>query len=261
MEPQDLGALDALLLSPATSAVLTDFDGTLAPIVPDPQDARPLPDAPRVLGRLAKRFGVVGVISGRPAAFLARHLGASGDAVRLVGVYGCEWVEGGRVRRSPEVEPWVAAATRVLEAALAEAPPGVGIEDKGASVTLHWRPAPEAGEWAREFATLWASRTGLVLQPGRMAVEFRPPVDIDKGSVVERLARDCTAACFAGDDAGDLAAFEALDRLAQRGLHTVRMAVADEESPPELAASADLVVEGPEKALEMLDRLASAAGG
>lgn len=260
MQPEDLGALDALLLDPATSAVLTDFDGTLAPIVPDPEEARPLPDAPRVLERLSQRFGVVGVISGRPAAFLARHLGASGEAVRLVGVYGCEWIEDGHVRRAPEVEPWVAPAREVLDAARAEAPPGVGIEDKGASVTLHWRPAPQAGGWAWQFAERWAQRTGLVLQSGRMAVELRPPVDIDKGRVVERLARDCTAACFAGDDAGDLAAFEALDRLAEHGLRAVRMAVADEESPPELTESADLVVEGPEGALAVLDRLARSAG-
>ncbi len=260
MEGGDLGALNALLVDPSSSAVLTDFDGTLAPIVPDPDDARPLPGVPGVLARLSERFGVVGVISGRPARFLERHLAASGPAVRLVGVYGFEWIEDGIVRRAPEVEPWVPAASEVLAAARAEAPKGVGIEDKGASVTLHWRGTPAAGEWASEFAKRWAARTGLTLQPGRMAVEFRPPVDLDKGRVVERLARDCTAACFAGDDAGDLAAFAALDRLADAGLRAVRVAVADEESPPELSASADLVLGGPEEALELLDRLARAAG-
>lgn len=261
MELDERDALDALLVDPSTSAVLTDFDGTLAPIVPDPMDARPLPDAPRVLGLLAERFAVVGVISGRPAEFLARHLAASGPAVRLVGVYGCEWIEDGKVQRAPEVEPWVAAAKEVLAVARVEAPQGVGIEDKGASVTLHWRGKPEVGAWASEFAQRWASRTGLILQPGRMAIEFRPPVDLDKGSVVERLAGDCTAACFAGDDAGDVAAFGALDRLSERGMRTVRVAVADEESPPELSAAADLVVDGPEEALALLERLARAAGG
>ena len=238
--------------------MLTDFDGTLAPIVPDPELATPLPEAAEVLAALAESFGVVGVVSGRPASFLARHLGAA-SSVQLVGVYGCEWVEGGEVRRAPEVEPWIGVAREVLTAARAEAPSGVGIEDKGASVTLHWRGAPERGEWASDFAEAWAKRTGLLLQPGRMAVEFRPPVDLDKGTAVERLARGCSAACFAGDDAGDLAAFEALDRMAERGVRAVRVAVADEESPPELSASADLVLSGPAEALEVLRELARAA--
>ncbi len=202
----------------------------------------------------------MGVISGRPASFLADRLSSAGDRVRLVGVYGCEWVDQGAIRRAPEVEPWVGVASEILEAARKEAPRGLGIEDKGASVTLHWRSAPEAGEWATGFATEWAKRTGMLLQPGRRAVELRPPVGLDKGTAVEKLAAGCEAACFAGDDAGDLAAFEALDRLARSGAKTVRLAVADEESPPELAAAADIVVHGPREALAMLGQLAAAAG-
>jgi trehalose 6-phosphate phosphatase len=255
-----LGALSALAVDPPSSAVLTDFDGTLAPIVSDPRRARPVHGAAEVLARLSRRFAVVGVVSGRPAEFLARHLAASGPAVHLVGVYGCEWVEDGEVRRAPEIEPYLGAAAEVLAAARAEAPEGVGIEDKGASVTLHWRGDPAAGKWATTFAARWAARTGLLLQPARMAIEFRPPVDLDKGRVVERLARGCSAVCFAGDDAGDLTAFEALDRLAVEGVRAVRVAVVDEESPPELSEAADLVLQGPEEALEVLRQLADVAG-
>ena len=159
-------------------------------------------------------------------------LAASGPGVQLVGVYGCEWIEDGEVRRATEVQPWTGPVAEVLTAAGFEAPAGVGVEDKGASVTLHWRGTPEAAKWASAFAATWAARTGLMLQPGRMAIELRPPVDLDKGRVVERLAQRCTAACFVGDDLGDLVAFAALDRLAAQGMRTVRVAVADEESPP-----------------------------
>jgi trehalose 6-phosphate phosphatase len=252
-------ALADLVREPAYSAVLTDFDGTLAPIVRDPDRAAPLPGAASVLQRLSLTFGVVAVISGRPASFLAEKLTDAGGEVRFVGVYGCEWIEDGELRRDPRVTPWIPAARRVLEAAWAEAPEGVGIEEKGASVTIHWRSNPSAGSWASGFSSEWAHRTGLVLQPGRLAVEFRPPVGIDKGSVVETVAAGCTAVCFAGDDAGDLAAFAALDRLAKRGASAVRVAVADEESPRELVNSADLVVTGPEEALEMLEWLADSA--
>jgi trehalose 6-phosphate phosphatase len=257
-----LGPLAVLLEDPGASAVMTDFDGTLAPIVMDPAAAHPLPEAPGVLAALARRFGVVAVVSGRPAAFLAQRLAAAGPAVRLFGVYGLEWVEDGVVRRAREVEPWRGPAAEVVEAARSEFADGtVGIENKGASVTLHWRQAPEEGERAWAFARTWAQRTGLILQPGRMAVEFRPPVGIDKGAVVERLARGCAAACFAGDDAGDLAGFAALDRLAAGGTRAVRLAVADEETPPELVAAADVVAHGPAEALDLLSALAARARG
>jgi trehalose 6-phosphate phosphatase len=217
-----------------------------------------VPEAPAVLGRLAARYAVVAVISGRPVSYLARQLAAAGPDLRLFGTYGMEWLDHGVLHRAPEIEPWLAPAAQILAAARAEAPSGMGIEDKGCSVTLHWRGAPELGPWAEEFAGRWAERTGMALLPGRLAVEFRPPVGPDKGAVVEGLAGGCRAACFAGDDAGDLAAFAALDRLSERGLQAVRVAVADSESPPELVARADLVVDGPHAAVGLLDTLASA---
>jgi trehalose 6-phosphate phosphatase len=255
-----LGPLALLLENPGASAVLSDFDGTLSPIVADPAGAYPLPEVPGVLGALARRFGLVAVVSGRPASFLAQRLAAAGPGVRLFGAYGLEWIEDGVLRRAPEVEPWRGPVAQVVEAARAAfAGEAVGIEDKEVSVTVHWRQAPEAGDRARDFARLWAQRTGLELQSGRMAVEFRPPVHIDKGSVVERLARGSAAACFAGDDAGDLAAFAALGRLAEQGTRAVRVAVADDETPPELVAAADMVVRGPAEALDLLRTLAARA--
>jgi trehalose 6-phosphate phosphatase len=179
--------------------------------------------------------------------------------VRLYGAYGLEWIEAGTVRRAAEVEPWLEPVARVVDAARSAFGDGVGIEDKGVSVTLHWRQAPGSGGRASDFAHLWSDRTGLVLQPGRMAVELRPPVGIDKGSVVLTLARGTAAACFAGDDAGDLPAFTALDVLDSEGTRTVRLAVVDEETPPALVAAADVVARGPVEALDLLRTLATRA--
>jgi trehalose 6-phosphate phosphatase len=255
-----LGPLAVLLERPSESAVLTDFDGTLAPIVADADAAVPLSSAPAVLGRLAARFGVVAVVSGRPASFLAERLAGAGSAVRLFGLYGLERVEAGRVVRDPAVEPWLDPVAQVAAAARAQLRDlGVRVEDKGAAVTVHWRQAPEAGPAVATFARAWGQRTGLALQSGRMALEFRPPLGIDKGSVVERLARGLSAACFAGDDAGDLAAFAALDRLAKEGTRGVRVAVADEEVPDALVDAADVVVAGPAAALALFDALAASA--
>jgi trehalose 6-phosphate phosphatase len=248
-----------LLHAPATTALFTDFDGTLSLIVDEPDDARALPGVPGVLARLAARFAVVAVVSGRPVPFLTRALAGAGPSVRLFGNYGLEWQEGGVVRVAPEAESWLAPVATVLAAARSEAPPGVGVEEKGPAVAIHWRQAPEAGAWAAEFARDWAARTGLALQPGRRVVELRPPLAFDKGHVVERLASSATAACFFGDDTGDLPAFSALDRLAATGVTVVKVAVADPESPPALAAAADLVVADPPEALALLGRLAQAA--
>jgi trehalose 6-phosphate phosphatase len=257
-----LGALAVLLEAPDRSAVMTDFDGTLSPIVADPATAYPLPEAAGVLAALGRDFALVAVISGRPVSFLADRLAAAGPAVQLFGAYGLEWIEDRELKIAPEADQWRSVVAQVVAAARAEfAGELVGIEDKGVSVTVHWRQEPEAAVRAGEFALSWAQRTGLVLQPGRMAVEFRPPVGIDKGVVVERLARGTSAACFAGDDAGDLAAFAALDRLAREGTRTVRVAVADEETPEELMSAADVIARGPAEALDLLRLLADRARG
>jgi trehalose 6-phosphate phosphatase len=256
----ELGPLAALLSDPSASAVLSDFDGTLSPIVSDPAVAYPLPEAPGVLLALAQRFAVVAVVSGRPVSFLAQRLAAAGPKVRLFGAYGLEWIDDGTVHRARAVDRWLVPVAQVVEAARAEfGGEGVGIEDKEISVTVHWRQAPAAGERAWDFARRWSRRTGLMIQAGRMAVEFRPPVGIDKGSVVEELAGGTVAACFAGDDAGDLAAFAAFDRLATRGTRGVRIAVTDEETPPELVAAADILVRGPGEALDLFRLLATRA--
>ena len=131
------------------------------------------------------------------------------------------------------------------------------VEFKGLTVTLHWRGVPEAEPWARRFVEEERARSGLVAQPGRLALELRPPIDTDKGTVVRRLAAGHRLlACF-GDDLGDLAAFAALDELAAAGATVVKVAVVDDESPAEVAAAADLVLEGPEAALAVLRALAA----
>ena len=268
MEPgePDFGALAVLRHQPAASAVLTDFDGTLAPILADPARARPLPGAAAVLVRLARRFRTVAVVSGRPAAFLLDRVGAAvRDApanLRLVGLYGLQWVEQGAIFQDPAVDPWLPAVAAAADAADAAAPAGVGVERKGIALALHWRTRPDAADWAVDFGHRWAAERGLHLQPGRMSLELRPPLPADKGAVVERLAAGAAAACFLGDDAGDLAAFAALAERAARGelAAAVRVAVSGAEAPAPLLEAADLVLEGPHAALGFLEELAERLG-
>lgn len=253
----DAGALLAPFLArPDRAGVVTDFDGTLAPIVDDPAESRPLPGSVDVLHALADRYARVAVVSGRPAEFLARHLGiGSGSRLTASGLYGLETVDGSRTSSHPDAEGWRAVVAEVAARADAGAPPGLRVERKGLSVTVHYRTAPETGEWAREFAAREAARTGLVVHPARMSEELRPPVPVDKGSVVRDMAVGLDAVCFLGDDRGDLPAFAALDELAAGGAHAVKVAVTSPEAPPALLAAADLVVDGPPGALAFLRRL------
>jgi trehalose 6-phosphate phosphatase len=255
----DIGPLDVLLEDPPRTAVMVDFDGTLAPIVTDPASARAVPGAARTLGALAASFGTVAVVSGRPGDFLARRLRSAGGAVRLFGLYGLEEVVSGEVRIDPRVEEWLPIVAAAKDAADRSVPAGVGLEDKTVSLTIHWRNAPGAAGWAIGFAESQSDRVGLCHRFGRMSVELLPPVDSDKGTVVERLAGGMHAACFFGDDLGDLTAFGALDRLAGQGTAAVRVAVGDDESPVEILAAADLVVEGPGAACRVLRALAARA--
>ncbi len=255
------GPFAALARDPAGAGLFCDFDGTLAPIVDDPAAARPLPGAAGVLAELGGRLAVVAVVSGRPAAFLAEHLAEAGPAVHLAGLYGLERVERGVVRLAPAVEPWIPVVADLTAMARAEAPDDVLVEGKGASVVLHWRTAPHRQHWCLRQAAQWAQASGLVAQPGRMSVELRPPVPADKGTTVAHLARGCRVVAFAGDDAGDLDAFDALDRMAGPGtVVAVRVAVADTESPPALVQRADAVLGGPAELLQALQALAGELG-
>jgi len=97
LDPDTIARLAPLAASPGDTAVLTDFDGTLAPIVEDPTAVRALPGAIEVLNRLVVAYAVVAVVSGRPVSFLTERL-AGTSGVRLIGLYGLEQVDASGAR-------------------------------------------------------------------------------------------------------------------------------------------------------------------
>ncbi len=259
--PAEVGSRFAPFLEmPDQATIISDFDGTLSAIVADPKTARPLPGVVQVLADLSRRFATVAVVSGRPASFLVAQLGDI-DGLRLAGSYGAEWAgTNGMITSDPSFDRWRPVVAEIVARLRTVVPAGVFVEDKELSLTLHWRRAPEAEQWAVDTATAESERSGLVRHAGRQAVELRPPVPIDKGSAVEQLADGSVAVCYLGDDVGDLAAFTALDRLAtQDGTTVVKVAVTEDECSPEVAAAADLIVDGPSGALRLLRWLADAS--
>lgn len=249
--------LAALVADPAHALVAFDFDGTLSPIVEDPDQARAHPEVPGLLHRLAEAGVRVAVVTGRPAA-LAVEYGGLVDVPGLVvlGHYGLERWEAGEVW-APQHSAGVEAVRRRMPALLAEAaaPAGTWVEDKGHAVAVHTRRTrdPQAAfDLLREPLENLAAETGLVVEPGRLVLELRPAGG-DKGGAVRSLveARRPSAVAFLGDDLGDLAAFDAVQGLRTEGLPGLLVCSGSTEVTA-LAERADLVVDGPEGVVSLL---------
>jgi trehalose 6-phosphate phosphatase len=251
-------AVAPLVDDPAHAALVTDFDGTLSLIVPDPADARLLPAAGAALRDLAGSLARVAVISGRPVAFLRREFPDA--AVTLVGQYGLERRDNDRVLVDPRAEAFAAAVAAAADD-VARRWPRLHVERKGTlSFTMHWRRAPGAAPPSEELRDLAAAH-GLVLHPGRQSAEVRVPLPIDKGTALRALlaARPVRTCAFAGDDLGDLPAFAALaeQAAAQPGFRGVRIGVRSPESPAALLEAADVLVDGPAGLAALLAELAA----
>jgi trehalose 6-phosphate phosphatase len=219
--------------------------------VDDPENARPFPGAGTLLAEAADFFAVVAVISGRPLAYLTSHLRNTGRT-ELFGLYGLERSSGSV---GPAVEAWRQPVADVADKAEAGAPPGLFVERKGLTVTLHYRSAPETSAWAEAFAAAESRGSGLVAHAGKMSIELRPPVQTDKGTVLRELGAKVDAICFLGDDLGDVPAFAELARMREEGKTTLAVAVDGPETPREVTGAADLVVDGPDGVAEFLEAL------
>jgi len=253
-------AIEFVLAEPATTVFATDFDGTVAAIVEDPTTARAADGVAESLVRIAAALQRVAIISGRPVAFLRDRLGDEvAVSCALFGRYGAEELRpDGSILRLGGGGELTAVVARLRQEAHS-VDPRVLVEDKSNSVTLHWRSVPEAESALRELAGRQARESGLEMRGAKMSVELVHAGAPTKGSTVDRLLRETTTACcFVGDDVGDLDAFDALDRFASTAGRALRIAVASDEMPVELADRADLVVSGPSAAAALLSRLASA---
>ncbi|MFC6062802.1 trehalose-phosphatase [Streptomyces ochraceiscleroticus] len=269
--------LAGFLARPADAVVALDFDGTLAGIVPDPEQARAHPGVVQALTRLAPLLRAVVVITGRPAETAVRLGGFTAvdglDRLVVLGHYGAERWEAatGRIE-APAPPPGVAAATAELPGLLERSgawqdrPVDAAIETKGGrAVAVHTRRTADPQgtfEALRAPLAALAERHGLIVEPGRFVLELRPP-GVDKGVALTSYVRevDAGAVLYAGDDLGDLAAYAAVDALRAEGLPGVLVCSSATvgEGAEELADRADLVVPGPAGVVELLTALAEAA--
>ncbi len=256
-------ALGPIRSEPDRSAVLLDIDGTLAPIVRHAGDAH-VPEATRaVLIEVSRRYGLVGCVSGRRAT-TARQIVAIGT-LTYVGNHGGELLRPGRTTAEvdPELAAWSDRVRAFVERAYTPEHQRLRVrsEDKGAIAAFHWRGAPdeEAAEAAVRAIAERAEREGFVVHWGRKVLEVRPPVRFDKGLGIAALVRgqELAAALYVGDDTTDLDAFRTLRSLQEQGAlgTAICVAVSSDETPPELAAAADLSVDGPGGVRGLLEAL------
>ena len=242
------------------SGLLTDFDGTLSPIVADPLLAHLVDGADGALASLASRLAVVAIITGRAAVDARRMTGVPG--VLVVGNHGVEWLEPHRDEPAPA--PDAAAIVERLENALVAVPtpPGVLVERKGLSATVHYRNAadPAGARAAIVRALRGASTHGVDVREGRMSVELRPRGLGDKGAaaraIVERHA--LRGVVVLGDDLTDLDMFSAVAELREAG--RVRAAIiavgaGEGAGPAELREAADVTLRDPADAARLLAAL------
>jgi trehalose 6-phosphate phosphatase len=224
---------------PEAAGILLDVDGTLAPIVDRPEDAR-VPDGTRaLLGGLVGRYALVACVSGR----------TEDDLRRAVGVEGLAYVGEHGLGLDPRAAEWQESVDELVAAA--DWPP----ERKRFSVAFHYRTVPDeraALATLRRIA-LQAAGLGLRARWGRKVLEVLPPIAAGKGTAVRTLLeeRGLRRALYAGDDATDLEAFRGLDGLDV----AVRVAVVSEEGPSELGSAADVVVGGTDALIELLRQL------
>lgn len=259
----------ALVRAAPETVVGLDFDGTLAPIVDDPEQASIHPDADAVLVDLATQVRGVAVITGRPARqaldlggleVVGDDIAAAGKDLYLFGQYGNErWSSSARRIVGPRPPPGLASFERELTRTLSRADAsGAFVEDKGLAVAVHTRRLDDSeAAFERLLPALrdLAARHDLVVEPGRSVIEIRSP-GVHKGTAVTTLVEELDAGgfVFAGDDLGDLEAFEAVRDLARGGMPTLLICSSSEEENA-LQALADVVVRGPEGVLALLAQL------
>jgi trehalose 6-phosphate phosphatase len=258
----DITALVAALRGPLEHGlVAVDFDGTLAPIVPDPADSRPAPGAVEALRALAERGTRIAVITGRDVQTVVGLGGLDAiPGIVVEGLYGAERWHDGVLTTLPEPDE-LHRLRAELPAVVAPGDPQLWIEDKRLSLVVHGRKAadPEAAlDTVRHEVTELGERLGLDVHPGRGVLELRLP-GYDKGGALRQLVAEAkpTAVLFIGDDVGDVPAFEAVTELRTAGVIAYGVAVASAEAAPEVAAAADVRVDGPAGVVALLQALSS----
>lgn len=231
-------------------ALITDFDGTLSPIVNDPADARPAPEVLPLLEALQERLQLVGVLSGRMAEDVAARVGVPG--VVYIGNHGFERFQGGKIVIPDQAKPYRKALKKAAKKIRRRLLPGMQLEDKGITLSVHYRQAENEEDVREKFLPrlrIWADKYHLDLFQGRKVFELRPPIAIDKGTAFIQAIEDfkVQSAVYLGDDTTDATVFKAAKKLREMGMCEVYgIGVHSPNTPEEILLYEDFSADGVE---------------
>ncbi|MDQ1733472.1 MAG: trehalose 6-phosphate phosphatase [Pseudonocardiales bacterium] len=245
--------LNALIDDPAGALIALDFDGTLSAIVLDPNESTPVPGAIDALVRLSERGAQVAVVTGRDALTALRLGGLDRiPGVVVSGLHGAETWRAGQLSTRPE-PGGIAQLRATLPALLADVDSDAWLEDKRLSLVVHTRRSAEPQATLDRLTgpvTQLAAEHGLDVVGGKFVLEIRIPGLSKADAVQALLSGDPSAALFAGDDHGDLPAFEAVSRWAKHtGKRGITIAVGDVE---QVRQAAMLQIDSPEQLVPVL---------
>lgn len=208
------------------TAVITDIDGTISQIASKPAEAVVTLEMRNVLTRLADKFKLVAVISGRPVKDAQKIVGV--DNLLYVGNHGLEYLKNGKIHVEEEIEryvPIIKEIARKIEENNSCNIKGILFEDKDLCFSIHYRLCKEP-EKAREIIlnsiedALKTTKNdnryeNLKIKEGRKIVEIRPPIGYDKGTILEKLTSEnqVKKLVYFGDDITDNDAFSKLNQL------------------------------------------------
>jgi len=252
---------------PAGTLLALDFDGTLAHIVDDPAEAFAHSESVAALGRLGRVLGAVTIITGRPVA-QALELGGFADVpglerLTIHGQYGAEHWDAAQGHAEPALRPSdiESLQNRLPQLLRDHGAEAARIEDKVLALAVHTRGLGD-GVADRLQAPLraLADELGLCFEPGRQVLELRA-AGTDKGVALRRAVAGSGVrmVVFAGDDLGDLPAFDAVDAMRANGIRGLLVCSASEEQDA-LVARADVVLDGPDEIAAWLTAWADALG-
>lgn len=240
---------------------MTDLDGTLSEMVERPEDATLSSDVREALASLHRRLPLVAVISGRAARDVLRIVGL--HQLTYVGNHGMERIEGGEHQVAEGFRPYlpeVRAAVRELRESITT--PGVWLEDKLLSLSLHYRHAPDrskAHHRIRRALSSLPNRDRFRIIEGKRVVNLLPALGASKGRAVSDLVSEyeLSAALFIGDDITDVDAFRSIQALRRgRRFRGVNVAVLGEEANPKVEREADFALRDVAEVSRFLTRLA-----
>jgi trehalose 6-phosphate phosphatase len=250
------------LLRGPQAGLVTDVDGTIAPIAALPEQAAVLPEARGALERLKDEVPLVAVVSGRRAADARRMVGV--DGLVYVGNHGLEVWTGRAAEVVPDARPWVPRLAAALEAVQARVNlPGLVVENKAVTASLHYRGAedPDAARVVLLEALASLPTSGLRVEEGRRVLNLLPPLTVTKGSAVRWLVRthQLGSVVYLGDDLTDAHAFRELSQMRERGVaRALSVGVVGAETPMRVRQLADATLPSVECVADLLCRAAEA---